>query len=99
MDDSFQCWMSHGDSAKALPQGFEITAQTDNTPIAAIADYSKKAVRSAIPPGSGALPINGAAMIRHFLFDVCGCEQNWTMKSFSEGGHCPDQGCGLETKK
>jgi GMP synthase (glutamine-hydrolysing) len=24
-------------------------------------------------------------MIRHFLFDVCGCDQNWTMKSFSEG--------------
>jgi GMP synthase (glutamine-hydrolysing) len=84
MDDSFQCWMSHGDSAKALPEGFEITAQTDNTPIAAIADYARKLFGLQFHP-EVEHSINGAAMIRHFLFDVCGCEQNWTMKSFSEG--------------
>ncbi|MDX9962507.1 glutamine-hydrolyzing GMP synthase [Desulfobacter postgatei] len=84
MDDSFQCWMSHGDSAKALPQGFEITAQTDNTPIAAIADYARKLFGLQFHP-EVEHSINGAAMIRHFLFDVCGCQQNWTMKSFSEG--------------
>lgn len=84
MDDSFQCWMSHGDSTKALPKGFEITAQTDNTPIAAIADYSRKLFGLQFHP-EVEHSINGAAMIRHFLFDVCGCQQNWTMKSFSEG--------------
>jgi len=84
MDDSFQCWMSHGDSAKTLPAGFEITAQTDNTPIAAIADYNKKLFGLQFHP-EVEHSINGAAMIRHFLFDVCGCDQNWTMKSFSEG--------------
>ncbi|WP_289021999.1 glutamine-hydrolyzing GMP synthase [Desulfobacter postgatei] len=84
MDDSFQCWMSHGDSAKALPEGFEITAQTDNTPIAAIADYARKLFGLQFHP-EVEHSINGAAMIRHFLFDVCGCQQNWTMKSFSEG--------------
>nr|WP_321404304.1 glutamine-hydrolyzing GMP synthase [uncultured Desulfobacter sp.] len=84
MDDSFQCWMSHGDSAKTLPEGFEITGQTDNTPIAAIANYSKKLFGLQFHP-EVEHSINGAAMIRHFLFDVCGCDQNWTMKSFSEG--------------
>ncbi|WP_462270545.1 glutamine-hydrolyzing GMP synthase [Desulfobacter sp.] len=84
MDDSFQCWMSHGDSAQTLPQGFEITAQTDNTSIAAIADYSRKLFGLQFHP-EVEHSINGTAMIRHFLFDVCGCEQNWTMKSFSEG--------------
>jgi GMP synthase (glutamine-hydrolysing) len=84
MDDSFQCWMSHGDSAKALPEGFEITGQTDNTPIAAIANYSKKLFGLQFHP-EVEHSVNGAAMIRHFLFDVCGCDQNWTMKSFSEG--------------
>src|SRR6056297_3352156 len=84
MDDSFQCWMSHGDSAQTLPQGFEITAQTDNTSIAAIADYSRKLFGLQFHP-EVEHSINGAAMIRHFLFDVCGCDQNWTMKSFSEG--------------
>jgi GMP synthase (glutamine-hydrolysing) len=84
MDDSFQCWMSHGDSAKTLPEGFEITGQTNNTPIAAIANYSKKLFGLQFHP-EVEHSINGAAMIRHFLFDVCGCDQNWTMKSFSEG--------------
>ena len=84
MDDSFQCWMSHGDSAKTLPKGFEVTAQTDNTPIAAIADYDKKLFGLQFHP-EVEHSINGAAMIRHFLFDVCRCQQNWTMKSFSEG--------------
>jgi len=84
MDNSFQCWMSHGDSAKSLPRGFEITARTDNTPIAAIADYSRKLFGLQFHP-EVEHSVNGAAMIRHFLFDVCGCDQNWTMKSFSEG--------------
>lgn len=84
MDDSFQCWMSHGDSAKTLPEGFEITAQTDNTPIAAIANHSKKLFGLQFHP-EVEHSVNGAAMIRHFLFDICGCDQNWTMKSFSEG--------------
>ena len=84
MDNSFQCWMSHGDSAKALPKGFEITAHTDNTPIAAIADYSKKLFGLQFHP-EVEHSINGAAMITHFLFEICGCQQNWTMKSFSQG--------------
>ena len=24
-------------------------------------------------------------MIRHFLFDICNCQKNWTMKSFCDG--------------
>ncbi len=84
MEDRFQCWMSHGDSAKALPDGFEVTAETDNTPIAAIADYKRNLFGLQFHP-EVEHSINGAAMIKHFLFDVCGCEKNWTMKSFSDG--------------
>ena len=32
------CWMSHGDSVGALPEGFVATAFTDNTPVAAAQD-------------------------------------------------------------
>ncbi len=84
MDDKFQCWMSHGDSAKKLPEGFVITASTDNTEIAAIANHDKKFYGLQLHP-EVEHSVNGALMIRHFLFDVCGCEQNWTMKSFSDG--------------
>lgn len=84
MEEKFQCWMSHGDSAKSLPQGFVVTAATDNTEIAAIANHDKKFYGLQFHP-EVEHSVNGARMIRHFLFDVCACDQNWTMKSFSDG--------------
>lgn len=84
MEDRFQCWMSHGDSAKKLPQGFEVTASTDNTAIAAIADHKRKFYGLQLHP-EVEHSVNGGLMIRHFLFEVCNCEQNWTMHSFSKG--------------
>ena len=84
MEPKFQCWMSHGDSAKELPRGFVVTASTGNTDIAAIADHTKKFYGLQLHP-EVEHSVNGSLMIRHFLFDVCGCEKNWTMKSFSDG--------------
>ena len=45
MDTGFQCWMSHGDSASELPDNFVITASTENTAIAAIANYENSVFR------------------------------------------------------
>ncbi len=84
MESSFQCWMSHGDSAKELPPGFVVTASTENTSIAAIADHDRKFYGLQLHP-EVEHSLNGSLMIRHFLFDVCQCEENWTMKSFSDG--------------
>lgn len=84
MDSGFQCWMSHGDSAVALPDKFVVTASTDNTAIAAIANHEKQFYGLQLHP-EVEHSINGTEMIRNFLFDVCGCEQNWSMKSFCDG--------------
>ncbi len=84
MDNQFQCWMSHGDSAKELPKGFVVTASTENTKVAAIANHDKKFYGLQLHP-EVEHSVNGSLMIKHFLFDVCGCEKNWTMKSFSDG--------------
>lgn len=84
MEAQFQCWMSHGDSAKKLPEGFVVTASTENTEIAAIANHDKKFYGLQLHP-EVEHSVNGSLMIRHFLFDVCGCEKNWTMKSFADG--------------
>ena len=84
MDSGFQCWMSHGDSAIELPKGFDVTASTDNTAIAAIADIDKKFYGLQFHP-EVEHSINGSLMIQHFLFDVCGCEKNWNMQSFCDG--------------
>ena len=84
MEDRFQCWMSHGDSAEALPKGFEVTASTDNTQIAAIADTHRHFYGLQFHP-EVEHSVNGGKMITRFLFDICNCEQNWNMKSFSQG--------------
>ncbi|MCK5162324.1 MAG: glutamine-hydrolyzing GMP synthase [Desulfobacula sp.] len=84
MGTGFQCWMSHGDSAIELPENFVITASTKNTSIAAIANHEKKLYGLQLHP-EVEHSINGSRMIRHFLFDVCNCQKNWTMKSFCDG--------------
>jgi len=84
MESGFQCWMSHGDSAVKLPEGFIITGSTENTAIAAIENHEKKFYGLQLHP-EVEHSIKGALMIRHFIFDVCNCKKNWTMKSFCDG--------------
>jgi GMP synthase (glutamine-hydrolysing) len=76
------CWMSHGDSACSLPAGFEITASTENTELAAIADPEKKFYGLQFHPEVEHTP-KGQQMLKNFLFDICGCRPDWTMKSFA----------------
>ncbi len=82
-ENSVQCWMSHGDSAEGLPEGFEITASTENTKIAAIAHTSGQYHGLQFHPEVEHTP-RGREMIRNFLFHICGCVPSWTMKSFAK---------------
>ena len=83
MDSKTQTWMSHGDSIQKLPTGFVTTATTRNTPIAAAQNYRKRFYGLQFHPEVEHTP-KGKLMIRHFLFDVCGCRRSWTMKSFAK---------------
>ena len=40
--DSQTCWMSHGDQVVKAPEGFEVLASTETTPVAAFASSSRK---------------------------------------------------------
>jgi GMP synthase (glutamine-hydrolysing) len=78
-----QTWMSHGDSIKRLPKGFVITGSTQNTKIAATANKTKKFFGLQFHPEVEHTP-KGKAMLKNFLFDVCGCKRSWTMRSFAK---------------
>ncbi len=80
--DQSQVWMSHGDSISSLPKGFAITAVTDNTPVAAMADKKRNYFGLQFHP-EVAHTKKGKQMLRNFLFDVCGCKRNWSMKAFA----------------
>lgn len=76
------CWMSHGDSIIELPANFKITANTDNTAVAAADNAKKRFYGLQFHPEVQHTP-KGKKMLQHFLFDVCGCRRTWTMKNFA----------------
>ncbi len=83
IDDKTQCWMSHGDSIKELPEGFTITAFTANTPVAATANPEKNFYGLQFHP-EVEHTVLGQQMLANFVFDICGCEKKWTMESFAK---------------
>ena len=83
MPKSSQVWMSHGDSIVTLPKGFELTAVTGNTPVAAAADVKKRFYGLQFHP-EVEHTLKGKEILKNFLYDVCRCKRSWTMKSFAQ---------------
>ncbi len=83
LDDRLQVWMSHGDQVGQLPAGFTAIAKTSTCPAAAMAHENKKRFGVQFHPEVVHTP-QGVAMLRHFVFDVCGCRGDWQMASFIE---------------
>lgn len=78
-----QCWMSHGDLVESPPPGFTITARTGKAPVAAMAHPAKNLYAVQFHPEVVHTP-KGQAVLRAFLYDICGCQGLWTMGSFLE---------------
>ncbi|MBI5049944.1 MAG: glutamine-hydrolyzing GMP synthase, partial [Nitrospirae bacterium] len=76
-------WMSHGDKIMKQPQGFKSIAHTDNSPIAAMADKSRKFYALQFHP-EVAHTENGTKILQNFIFSICRCKPKWTMQSFIE---------------
>jgi len=75
------CWMSHGDSVRELPPGFEIFAHTYNTKIASMGDGKRSFYGVQFHPEVVHTPW-GIDLIKNFLYRVCKCEPNWTPANF-----------------
>ncbi|HEY9563401.1 MAG TPA: glutamine-hydrolyzing GMP synthase [Nocardioides sp.] len=71
-------WMSHGDSVTAAPAGFDVLASTDVTPVAAFEDLERKLAGVQWHP-EVMHSEHGQATLEHFLHDIAGCRQTWTM--------------------
>lgn len=76
-------WMSHGDYIAEIPEGFNITARTENSPICAVANLEKKIFGLQFHP-EVAHTEQGKKLLDNFLFNVCGCKPDWTSKNFIE---------------
>lgn len=75
------CWMSHFDYIESAPQGFEITASTSSTPVAAMRNIEKKLYGVQFHAEVEHTPF-GRELINNFLYEVCGCTGEWTTANF-----------------
>jgi GMP synthase (glutamine-hydrolysing) len=78
-----EVWMSHADSIVAAPPGFRVTARTDGVPVAALEDPERAVYGVQFHPEVAHTP-RGQEILKHFLYDVCGCRPSWTMVSIIE---------------
>lgn len=81
-DDSI-VWMSHGDRADRIPDGFEVIGTSENSPYAAIANESKNIYAFQFHPEVHH-SVEGTAMLKNFAKHICGCDSTWNMGSFAK---------------
>ena len=74
-------WMSHGDYLKSSPEGFEVIAVSDHSPICAMSDENKKIYGLQFHPEVMHTE-EGKKIIHNFLFNICGCKGEWTTGNF-----------------
>ena len=74
-------WMSHGDSIVRPPAGFVVSANTSNTPTAAMANDALKLYGVQFHP-EVVHTREGTPLLKNFLFNICGCKGDWNMGSF-----------------
>jgi GMP synthase (glutamine-hydrolysing) len=70
-------WMSHGDAVTRSPEGFRVTASTDQIPIAGMEDPERSLFSVQFHP-EVSHTAHGQEVMKRFLFDGCGLLPDWT---------------------
>ena len=76
-------WMSHGDKVTQVPPSFTLIAATPSAPIAAMCNEAKSFYGIQFHP-EVTHTLQGEAILRRFVNDICGCESLWTSASIIE---------------
>ena len=77
---SMNVWMSHGDHAQTLPDGFRLTAETSNA-VAGIENAAKGIFAVQFHP-EVAHTKQGMELLKNFVLDICGVSADWTPEHF-----------------
>jgi GMP synthase (glutamine-hydrolysing) len=76
-------WMSHGDKVNAVPPGFKIIASNAATPIAGMADETRRLYGVQFHP-EVTHTLQGKAIIERFVREICGLSGDWKMPDYLE---------------
>ena len=74
-------WMSHGDKVTELPEGFKVIASNESTPLAGMADETRKFYGLQFHP-EVTHTAQGAKILERFVLEICECKADWSMPSF-----------------
>ena len=74
-------WMSHGDRVVDLPPGFKLICDNASTPVAGMADETRRFYGLQFHP-EVTHTLQGQAIFDRFVHDLCGCGQDWNMPDY-----------------
>jgi len=81
--DGSDIWMSHGDRVLELPEGFTAIAASENSPVAAVRNENLNMYCTQFHPEVVHTKY-GREILSNFLFNIAGCKNTWTSKSFAD---------------
>lgn len=76
-------WMSHGDLVVNTPEGFVVDATNPSCPVAAMSNEEAGFYGVQFHP-EVRHSVHGNDMLKNFVFEICGCQGNWSMENFIE---------------
>ncbi|MBU0498728.1 MAG: glutamine-hydrolyzing GMP synthase [Gammaproteobacteria bacterium] len=76
-------WMSHGDRVNQLPPGFHAICETDNAPLAGMADEDRHFYGVQFHP-EVTHTRQGKRILERFVHEICGCGNLWTPDNIIE---------------
>lgn len=87
VSQSSQVWMSHSDTIKELPEGFELLGTTESIPVAAFRNHKPQITNHKPLYGLQFHPevyhtTEGKQILKNFLVNICKCSQDWTPAHF-----------------
>jgi len=80
-DSTQDTWMSHIDYVEKLPEGFEVTATTDNCPVAAMQDVDRNFYGVQFHAEVEHTQF-GETILENFL-NICNFSKDWSMKNYA----------------
>ncbi len=82
LEKRIQCWMSHGDKVTKIPDGYRVTAKTENGIIASMSNPARNSYSVQFHPEVTHTP-DGMDILANFVYRIAGCKKgSWDLGKY-----------------